>query len=96
MDREIDRHVSHRVREIRIAKGVDPHIAAKWLGLDAGEYAEREAGEIGFNLLELIELSWKLNVPTSTFTGGMPKARPTERQSTGTRAAAVNVMTLRA
>ena len=54
MDREIDRHVSHRVREIRIAKGVDAHSAAKWLGLDAGEYAEREAGEIGFNLLELI------------------------------------------
>ena len=41
MDREIDRHVSHRVREIRIAKGVDAHMAAKWLGLDAGEYAER-------------------------------------------------------
>ena len=96
MDREIDRHVSHRVREIRIAKGVDAHLAAKWLGLDAGEYAEREAGEIGFNLLELIELSWKLNVPTSTFTGGMPKAGRTEHHSTGTKTASANVMPLRA
>ena len=75
MDHAIDQHVSQRVKETRLTKGVDVCTAARWLGLTAEEYAERESGEIAFNLLELIELSWKLNVPTSAFTRGMPRMR---------------------
>ena len=75
MDHIIDQHVSQRVKESRVAKGVDAHTVAKWLGLEIDEYNARETGEIAFNLLELIELSWKLNVPTSAFTRDMPRRK---------------------
>ena len=75
MNPSVEQHISRRVREVRISKGVSAETVATWLGLKDDEYADREAGEIAFNLLELIELSRQLGVPTFAFTRAMLKAR---------------------
>lgn len=75
MNPSVDQQISRRVREVRISKGVSADTVATWLGLKDDEYADREAGDVAFNLLELIELSRRLGVPTFAFTRAMLKAR---------------------